>query len=154
MRTYTLGAGQFVKVILKVMMLQGTTRSDDLQRNTALQYWNNVMTIRNNVATMLQRCVALKIVVANRPVQHHLKCFRRARIHGKRRKECQIPQSVLYPLQSPLQPFFGCHTTLPGALRDIQKNGREGDYYPSQLQKNRSLVKITNVTMRGVGGFR
>ena len=30
MRTYTLGAGQFVKVILKVMMLQGTTRSDDL----------------------------------------------------------------------------------------------------------------------------
>ena len=30
MTTYTLGAGQFVKVILKVMMLQGTTRSDDL----------------------------------------------------------------------------------------------------------------------------
>ena len=28
----------------------------------------NVLTIRNNVATMLQRCVALKIVVANRPV--------------------------------------------------------------------------------------
>ena len=35
-----------------------------------------------------------------------------------------------------------------------KKNGHEGDYYPSQLQKNRSLVKITNVTMRGVGGFR
>ena len=29
-------------------------------------------TIRNNVATMLQRCVALKIVVANRLLQHHL----------------------------------------------------------------------------------
>ena len=33
----------------------------------------NVVTIRNNVATMLQRCVALKVVVANRLVQHHLK---------------------------------------------------------------------------------
>ena len=30
MTTYTLGAGQFVKVILKVMMLHGTIRSDDL----------------------------------------------------------------------------------------------------------------------------
>ena len=34
-------------------------------RNTALQCWNNVVTIRNNVATMLQGCVALKIVVSN-----------------------------------------------------------------------------------------
>ena len=25
-----------------------------------LQYWNNVVTIQNNVATMLQHCVALK----------------------------------------------------------------------------------------------
>ena len=32
------------------------------------QYCN----IRNNVATMLQRCVARKIVVANRLMQHHL----------------------------------------------------------------------------------
>lgn len=24
--------------------------------------------------------------------------------------------------------FFGCHATLPGALRDIQKNGCEEDY--------------------------
>ena len=31
--------------------------------NTALQCWNNVVTIRNNVATMLQRSVALEIVV-------------------------------------------------------------------------------------------
>ena len=43
-------------------MLNGTIR------NTALQCWNNVVTIRNDVATMLQRCVALKIVVANRLV--------------------------------------------------------------------------------------
>ena len=40
--------------------------NDDFQRNTALQGWNNVVTIRNNVATMFQGCVALKIVVANR----------------------------------------------------------------------------------------
>ena len=31
-----------------------------------LQCWNNVGTIRNNVATMLQSFVALKLVVANR----------------------------------------------------------------------------------------
>ena len=30
------------------------------------QCWNNVGTIRNNVATMLQRCVPLKIVVVTR----------------------------------------------------------------------------------------
>ena len=53
-------------------MLRGTIRKDDFQRNTALQCWNNVATIRNNVATMLQRCVVLKIVVTNRLVQHHL----------------------------------------------------------------------------------
>ena len=49
-------------------MLQGTIGNDDFQLNTELQCWNNVVTIRNNVATMLQRCVALKIVVANRLV--------------------------------------------------------------------------------------
>ena len=43
-------------------MLHETIRNDDFQRNTALQRWNNVVTIRNNVAAMLQRCVALKIV--------------------------------------------------------------------------------------------
>ena len=52
---------------LKVM-LHGTIGNDDFERNTALQCWNNVVTIRNNVATMLQRCVALKIVVGNCPV--------------------------------------------------------------------------------------
>ena len=34
--------------------------------STAFQCWKNVVTIRNNVATMLQRCVRLKTVVANR----------------------------------------------------------------------------------------
>ena len=33
-------------------------RCDDFLRNTALQCCNNVATISNNVATMLQRCVA------------------------------------------------------------------------------------------------
>ena len=49
-------------------MLHETIRNDDFKRNTALLCWNNVVPIRNNVATMLQRCVALKIVVANRLV--------------------------------------------------------------------------------------
>ena len=49
-------------------MLHGKIRDDDFWGNTALQCWNNVVTIRNNVATMLQRCVALKIVAANRLV--------------------------------------------------------------------------------------
>ena len=35
---------------LKVM-LRGTIRNDDFQRNPALQCWNNIVTIENNVAT-------------------------------------------------------------------------------------------------------
>ena len=53
--------------MLKVM-LHWTIRNDDFYRNTALPCWNNVVTLRNNVAIMLQRCVALKIVLTNRPV--------------------------------------------------------------------------------------
>ena len=49
-------------------MLHRTIRNDDFWRNTELQCWNNVVTIRNNVVTMSERCVALKIVVANRLV--------------------------------------------------------------------------------------
>ena len=41
---------------------------DVFTTNTALQCWINVATMRNNVATMLQRCIALKLVLANRPV--------------------------------------------------------------------------------------
>ena len=49
-------------------MLHGTIRNDEFLRNTALQCWNNVATIWTNVATMLQRCVSQKIVVASRLV--------------------------------------------------------------------------------------
>ena len=54
-------------------MLHGTIRNDDFQGNTALQCWNNVATIRNNFATMLQHSVALKLVVASRLVNITLK---------------------------------------------------------------------------------
>ena len=50
------------------MILHGTIRNDDVLRNKALQYCNNVAANLKNVGTMSQRCVALKIVVANRPV--------------------------------------------------------------------------------------
>ena len=33
-------------------MLHGTRRNNGFRGNTALQYWNNVVTIRNNVATI------------------------------------------------------------------------------------------------------
>ena len=54
----------------------GDVTRDDAQRRFLAQHsvvmleqcWNNVVTIRNDVATMLQRRVALKIVVANRLV--------------------------------------------------------------------------------------
>ena len=41
---------------------------DVFTTNTGLQCWINDAAMRNNVATMLQRCIARKIVVANRPV--------------------------------------------------------------------------------------
>ena len=49
-------------------MLHGTIRIDDFQRNEALQCWNNAETIRNNIATMLQPCISLNIVLASCPV--------------------------------------------------------------------------------------
>ena len=57
---------QSASLDLKVMLhwtIQ-TIRKDDFWCNTALQCWNNVVTIRNNVTAMLQHCVALKIVIA------------------------------------------------------------------------------------------
>ena len=49
-------------------MLHGTIRNDDFQRNTALQCWNNVVTIRNNVVTLCwaknRRCeLSLKVML-------------------------------------------------------------------------------------------
>ena len=52
------------------VMLHATIRNDDFQPNTGLRCWNHVVTIQNNVATMLLRCVALNMVVANRLVYH------------------------------------------------------------------------------------
>ena len=40
------------QVSVKVMSQQ-TIRNDDFERNTAYEYWSNVATIRNNVATTL-----------------------------------------------------------------------------------------------------
>ena len=51
---------EFLRSFLKVMI-----RNDDFQRNTASQHWNNVNTIRNNVTAVLQRLVALKIVITS-----------------------------------------------------------------------------------------
>ena len=66
MKDFCVDAFAFVVTLgsLKVM-LHGTIRNEDFLRNTAMQYWNNVTTIRNIVTTRMQRCVALKIVVAN-----------------------------------------------------------------------------------------
>ena len=58
---------QFQGNYLKVM-LHETIRNGDFKGNTALQCWNNVSTIQFNVVTIMLRCVALKIVNANRPL--------------------------------------------------------------------------------------
>ena len=49
-------------------VFHGTIRNDDFWPNTELQCWNNVVTIRNNVATKLQCCVTLaSLSHTNRP---------------------------------------------------------------------------------------
>ena len=52
-------------------MLHETVRNDDFRHNTALQHCCDIVLNACNIVPTLQRCVALKIVVANRPVQHH-----------------------------------------------------------------------------------
>ena len=59
---------RFVLVTKLNVMLHGTFLNDDFKRSTSLQCWSNVATIQNNVATVLYCYVALKIVIANRPV--------------------------------------------------------------------------------------
>ena len=54
-------------------MLHETIRNDDFQRNTASQHCCDIVSNGYNIAPALQPCLALKIVVANRPVYHHLK---------------------------------------------------------------------------------
>ena len=47
-------------------MLHGTIRNDDFLHNTAPQCWNSVVTIPNNVATMLlQRCGCAVLRIAS-----------------------------------------------------------------------------------------
>ena len=53
-------------------MLHETIRNSDFKRNTALQHCYDIDWNSCNIVPTLQRCVALKIVVTNRPVQHHL----------------------------------------------------------------------------------
>ena len=50
------------------MMLHGTIRNDDFQRNTALQHCCDIEWNGCNAVPTLQPCVALKIAAANRPV--------------------------------------------------------------------------------------
>ena len=49
-------------------MLHETIRNDDFQRNTASQHCCDIVSNGYNIAPALQPCLALKIVVANRPV--------------------------------------------------------------------------------------
>ena len=65
-------------------MLHDTIRNHDFKRKRALQCWNNVVTIPNNIVTMLQRCVALTIVVANRLMYCTGRIFDRFKIRAFR----------------------------------------------------------------------
>ena len=49
-------------------MLHETIRNDDFERKAALQHCCDIVLNSYNIVPTLQRCVALKIVVANRPV--------------------------------------------------------------------------------------
>lgn len=55
-------------------MLHDTIHNDDFQYNAALQlHCYNIISNGGNIVAAFQRCVELKIIAANRPVQHHLK---------------------------------------------------------------------------------
>ena len=54
------------------VMLHETIRNDDFLRNTALQHCYDIISNSYNIVPTLQRCVALQIIVANRPVWRHL----------------------------------------------------------------------------------
>ena len=58
-----------------MVMLDGTILNDDFQRNTALQHCYYMVSNGCNIVPTFDACtcVALKIVVANRPMKHHLK---------------------------------------------------------------------------------
>ena len=50
------------------VILQETIRNDDFWHNRALQHCWDIVLNACNILPTLQRCVALKMVVANRPV--------------------------------------------------------------------------------------
>ena len=52
--------------------LHGKIRNDDFQRNTSLQHCWDIVSNGLDIAPIFQRCVELKIVVANRLVSHDL----------------------------------------------------------------------------------
>ena len=56
-----------VTLALKVM-LHEPIRNDDFLRNPVLQHCCDIVSNSYNIVPTLQHCVALKIVVANRPV--------------------------------------------------------------------------------------
>ena len=53
-------------------MLHGTFPSSNIWSNVALQHCCDIVSNGCNIVPTLQRCVALKIIVANRLVQHKL----------------------------------------------------------------------------------
>ena len=57
-------------LVTREVMLYETIRNDDFKRNTctALQHCYDIVSNNYNIVPTLQRCVALKIVVANRSV--------------------------------------------------------------------------------------
>ena len=80
-------------------MLHKTISNDDFQRNTALQCWNNVATIRNNVATMLQCCVALKksllrIVLNPLSIKSEQHIFSPNNIHTSPREKVMVNKMI------------------------------------------------------------
>ena len=62
------GCEKAKKIFWLKVVLYGTIRNDDFQRNTASQHCCDIESNSGNVVSTLQRCVSLKIVVANRLV--------------------------------------------------------------------------------------
>ena len=53
-------------------MLHETIRNDNFKLNTALQHCCGIVLNGYNIVPTLRRCVALKIVIVNRPVLHQI----------------------------------------------------------------------------------
>ena len=76
---------------LRAARAKGDVTPDDSHRRFLVQHsaaMNSVAAIWNNVATMLQCCVAIKIVVANRPV--YTKVIRKREVAEKIKRQSNI----------------------------------------------------------------